>query len=136
MEEEGAREARLREARDLADVEPPPGAEGGEGGRETGTTTGLGSRHYLTARGFSLLVGRGAKENHHLTFHVARPEDVWLHARDVPGAHVILRDPEGRAGGEDAIHQVNAEIGVFDDFLGGAYAHQIARLIFRQVLEG
>jgi predicted ribosome quality control (RQC) complex YloA/Tae2 family protein len=101
LEEEGAREARLREARDLADVEPPPGAEGGGGGRETGTTTGLGSRHYLTARGFSLLVGRGAKENHHLTFHVARPEDVWLHARDVPGAHVILRDPEGRAGGED-----------------------------------
>ena len=48
-----------------------------------------------------LLVGRGARENHELTFKVARPEDFWLHARDVPGAHVILRDPEGRAAADD-----------------------------------
>jgi predicted ribosome quality control (RQC) complex YloA/Tae2 family protein len=46
-------------------------------------------------------VGRGARENHRLTFAVARPEDLWLHARDVPGAHVIVRDPEGRASAED-----------------------------------
>jgi predicted ribosome quality control (RQC) complex YloA/Tae2 family protein len=48
-----------------------------------------------------VLVGSGARENHQLTFTVARPDDLWLHARDVPGAHVILRDPEGRAGAED-----------------------------------
>ena len=46
-------------------------------------------------------MGRGARENHHLTFGVAKPEDLWLHARDVPGAHVIVRDPEGRAGADD-----------------------------------
>src|SRR4029077_12297780 len=49
----------------------------------------------------SLLVGRGARENHRLTFTVARPEDLWLHAREVPGAHVIVKDPEGRAGAAD-----------------------------------
>ena len=49
----------------------------------------------------AILVGRSARENHHLTFAVAKPEDVWLHARDVPGAHVILRDPEARAGADD-----------------------------------
>jgi len=49
----------------------------------------------------SLLVGRAARENHRLTFKVARPEDLWFHALDVPGAHVILRDNEGRAGPED-----------------------------------
>jgi len=59
------------------------------------------TRHYLTTRGLSILVGRGARENHHLTFTVARPEDLWLHARDVPGAHVIVRDNEGRAAAED-----------------------------------
>jgi predicted ribosome quality control (RQC) complex YloA/Tae2 family protein len=32
---------------------------------------------------------------------VARPEDLWFHARDVPGSHVILRDNEGRAGADD-----------------------------------
>jgi predicted ribosome quality control (RQC) complex YloA/Tae2 family protein len=60
-----------------------------------------GPRHYLTSRGLSLLVGRGARENHRLTFALARPEDLWLHAREVPGAHVILRDNEGRASSDD-----------------------------------
>jgi predicted ribosome quality control (RQC) complex YloA/Tae2 family protein len=46
-------------------------------------------------------VGRGARENHRLTFGRARPEDLWLHARDQRGAHVILLDPEGRAGPGD-----------------------------------
>jgi hypothetical protein len=61
----------------------------------------LGGRRYLTSGGLSLLVGRAARENQRLTFTVARPEDLWLHARDVPGAHVILRDNEGRAGPQD-----------------------------------
>jgi predicted ribosome quality control (RQC) complex YloA/Tae2 family protein len=36
-------------------------------------------------------VGRGAKDNDQLTFRHAGPEDVWLHARQVPGSHVVLR---------------------------------------------
>jgi predicted ribosome quality control (RQC) complex YloA/Tae2 family protein len=36
---------------------------------------------------------------------------VWLHARDVPGAHVILRDPEGRAAPED--QREAAEVAAF-----------------------
>jgi predicted ribosome quality control (RQC) complex YloA/Tae2 family protein len=58
-----------------------------------------------------MLVGRGARENHRLTFQVARPEDLWLHARDSAGAHVILRDPEGRAGAEDV--REAAEVAAF-----------------------
>jgi len=93
-----AREAGALAARDLADL--------GEAANRPGTRSeenarGAAPRHYLTARGLSVLVGRGARENHRLTFAVAGPEDLWLHARDVPGAHVILRDPEGRAGSED-----------------------------------
>jgi predicted ribosome quality control (RQC) complex YloA/Tae2 family protein len=56
-------------------------------------------------------VGRGAKENHHITFGVARPEDLWLHARDAPGAHVILRDDEGRAAADDL--REGAEVAAF-----------------------
>jgi predicted ribosome quality control (RQC) complex YloA/Tae2 family protein len=48
-----------------------------------------------------VLVGRNARENHHLSFRVARAEDLWLHARDAPGSHVVLRDNEGRAGADD-----------------------------------
>jgi predicted ribosome quality control (RQC) complex YloA/Tae2 family protein len=42
---------------------------------------------------------------------VAGPDDLWLHARDVPGAHVIVKDPEGRAGAEDL--REAAEIAAF-----------------------
>jgi predicted ribosome quality control (RQC) complex YloA/Tae2 family protein len=83
---------------DARDREQLPGP--GEVAREE-REAGKGPRHYLTGRGLSVLVGRNARENHHLTFRVARPEDVWLHARDVPGSHVVLRDDEGRAGADD-----------------------------------
>jgi NFACT N-terminal and middle domains/NFACT protein RNA binding domain len=97
-------EDRVRSARDLADL-PATGASGES--LAPGGTTALrkgqtgGPRHYLTSHGLSLFVGRGAKENHHLTFAVARPDDLWLHARDAPGSHVIVKDNEGRAGAED-----------------------------------
>ncbi len=39
----------------------------------------------------AILVGRTAAENMDLTFREARPRDFWLHARDVPGSHVVLR---------------------------------------------
>jgi hypothetical protein len=89
------REGLVLDARDR-DQLPVPG-EDAEERRQAGT----GPRHYLTGRGLSVLVGRNARENHHLTFRVARPEDVWLHARDVPGSHVVLRDDQGRAGADD-----------------------------------
>ncbi len=41
--------------------------------------------------GFTILVGRNSHQNDELTFHTAAPDDVWLHARGVPGAHVIIR---------------------------------------------
>jgi hypothetical protein len=90
-------EALVLDARDTREL-PGRGDEAGVGDRGD---SGAGPRHYLTGRGLSVLVGRNARENHHLTFRVARGEDLWLHARDAPGAHVVLRDNEGRAGADD-----------------------------------
>jgi predicted ribosome quality control (RQC) complex YloA/Tae2 family protein len=44
-----------------------------------------------TERGSRILIGRSPSENAELTFHVARPNDLWFHAQSVPGAHVILQ---------------------------------------------
>ena len=99
LDEEREREGRLLEARDgpeLDALEPVAPV-----GKKAETATAAGPRHYLTSRGLSILVGRNARENQHLTFRVARPEDLWFHARDSPGSHVILRDNEGRAGAAD-----------------------------------
>lgn len=52
-----------------------------------------GVRHYVSSDGYEILVGRAAKDNDHLTFRVARPNDLWMHAADYPGSHVIVRNP-------------------------------------------
>lgn len=41
--------------------------------------------------GFTILVGKNARQNDLLTFRRAEPDDLWLHARGVPGAHVIIK---------------------------------------------
>jgi fibronectin-binding protein A (FbpA)/ribosomal quality control pathway NFACT family protein len=97
-----AREAAPRAARNHSDLAISAGGDAPPAPAGAAASPGpAGVRHFLTSRGLSVLVGRGARENHRLTFAVAGPEDVWLHARDVPGAHVILRDPEGRAAADD-----------------------------------
>jgi predicted ribosome quality control (RQC) complex YloA/Tae2 family protein len=52
-----------------------------------------GARRYRSSDGYEILVGRAARDNDHLTFRVARPSDLWLHAADYPGSHVIVRNP-------------------------------------------
>lgn len=46
---------------------------------------------YRTSGGLEVRVGRTSKDNDRLTFAHALPADVWLHARSVPGSHVVLR---------------------------------------------
>jgi predicted ribosome quality control (RQC) complex YloA/Tae2 family protein len=46
---------------------------------------------YILEGGWRCLVGRNAKQNDHLTFKLAVKTDIWLHARGVTGAHVILK---------------------------------------------
>ena len=51
-----------------------------------------GTRRYLSSDGFEILVGRAARDNDHLTFKVAKPNDLWLHAADYGGSHVVVRN--------------------------------------------
>jgi hypothetical protein len=47
-------------------------------------------RTFHDARGRPILVGRSAADNDALTLRHARPWDAWLHARGVPGSHVVV----------------------------------------------
>jgi len=42
-----------------------------------------------------ILVGRNSRENEEVTLRRAAPDDVWLHAHGLPGAHVIVRSGGG-----------------------------------------
>jgi predicted ribosome quality control (RQC) complex YloA/Tae2 family protein len=51
-----------------------------------------GVRRYLSTDGYEILVGRTARDNDNLTFRVAQPNDLWMHAGDYPGSHVVVRN--------------------------------------------
>jgi predicted ribosome quality control (RQC) complex YloA/Tae2 family protein len=52
-----------------------------------------GVRRYVSTDGYEILVGRAARDNDNLTFKIAQPNDLWLHAGDYPGSHVVVRNP-------------------------------------------
>ena len=39
------------------------------------------------------MVGKTSKDNDYLTFRIAKSLDVWLHAADYAGSHVVIRNP-------------------------------------------
>jgi predicted ribosome quality control (RQC) complex YloA/Tae2 family protein len=51
----------------------------------------LGSPRRFECDGFTIYVGRNARQNEWLTFQRAAPDDLWLHVRGLPGAHVIIK---------------------------------------------
>jgi len=52
-------------------------------------------RTYHISGGWDVLVGKTNRDNDVLTHRVARPGDLWFHARQVAGSHVVLRIPDG-----------------------------------------
>lgn len=50
-------------------------------------------KQFVTS-GWTIWVGKNAKNNDLLTLKYAKKFDIWLHARDVSGSHVIVRNPQ------------------------------------------
>ncbi|WP_147802374.1 Rqc2 family fibronectin-binding protein [Alkalicoccus halolimnae] len=49
---------------------------------------------YLSSSGIELYVGKNNKQNEYLTTRVSRQDDTWLHTKDIPGSHVLIRSTE------------------------------------------
>ena len=67
----------------------PEGAASPRAGRRA--TEPLPYRRYRSSGGYEIRVGRSSRGNDALTFRHSAPDDIWLHARQAAGAHVILR---------------------------------------------
>ncbi|MEH6992061.1 NFACT RNA binding domain-containing protein [Neobacillus drentensis] len=54
--------------------------------------------HYLSSDGTELIVGKNNKQNDYLTNKLAARDEIWLHTKDIPGSHVVIRskDPAER----------------------------------------
>ena len=46
---------------------------------------------YISSDGYEILVGKSNLQNDELTLRTAEPTDLWLHTKDIPGSHVIIR---------------------------------------------
>lgn len=55
------------------------------------------ARVYRSPRGFTVLVGKSARDNDLLTLRLARPRDFFFHVAGQPGSHVVVLNPDGRA---------------------------------------
>lgn len=53
-------------------------------------------RKYTSANGFQMYVGKNSQSNDLLLRQIAKPRDMWLHAKQIHGSHVIIRNPENR----------------------------------------
>ena len=101
-----ARAETAQSAEQLAAVElqlpdaPPRSPRGREAPR-------LPYRKFISQGGAPILVGRSARDNDALTFRVARGNDLWLHARGLQGAHVVVpgggESPDARTLGDAAL---------------------------------
>ncbi len=57
----------------------------------------------LELDGCRFYVGRNARHNDLITFHLGRRGDIWLHAHEVPGSHVLVRRPGATPCEEDVL---------------------------------
>ncbi|WP_346394555.1 Rqc2 family fibronectin-binding protein [Bacillus altitudinis] len=46
---------------------------------------------YESSQGVPILIGKNNKQNEYLTTKAAARDDIWLHTKDIPGSHVVIR---------------------------------------------
>ena len=67
----------------------------GKGLKRLGGGGRRGPLRVVSRDGYVIFIGRNSRQNEIVTFKRANANDIWLHARDVPGAHVVIRN-DGR----------------------------------------
>lgn len=62
--------------------------------------------------GFQILVGRNNRQNDYLTLKLALPDDLWLHVKDIPGSHVVVKSPQ-KTGVPDPVIEQAAQLAAY-----------------------
>lgn len=61
--------------------------------------------HQVEYNGFKIWIGKNAQHNDTLTLKYTFKEDLWLHAKDVPGSHVVVKYQAGKKFPKDVIER-------------------------------
>jgi len=70
-------------------------------------------RFFDSPSGLKVVVGRNRRDNEAICFRVARGEDIWMHARGCPGAHVLIKVRRGSTKPTDEDLQFCANLAAF-----------------------
>ena len=70
-------------------------------------------RKVISPAGCTILVGRNRRGNEHLSLNLAQKQDIWMHARDLPGAHVLVVQRRGGCYATDECFQLAADLAAF-----------------------
>ena len=69
--------------------------------------------HIFEYHGFQIWVGKNAESNDELTLKNSFKEDLWLHAKDVAGSHVLIKHQSGKNFPKDVIERA-AELAAYN----------------------
>lgn len=47
--------------------------------------------HFVSSTGADIYVGKNNRQNDELTLRFASPNDIWMHTKNIPGSHVIVK---------------------------------------------
>ena len=95
---------------ELAEIAAEMAAEGLLPKEKKQTTKPPGPHQYVSRDGLAILVGRNSRQNEHVTFKLAEPGDTWLHVREIPGAHVIVKNRGGRLSADTLLDAANLAV--------------------------
>lgn len=69
--------------------------------------------HEVLFNGYKIWVGKNAQHNDVLTLKHSFKEDLWLHAKDVPGSHVVIKHQAGKKFPKDVVERA-AQLAAFN----------------------
>jgi predicted ribosome quality control (RQC) complex YloA/Tae2 family protein len=70
-------------------------------------------RKLMSPGGCIVLVGRNRRGNEHLSLNLARGNDIWMHSRGCPGAHVLVQNRRGGPKPTEDCLQFAADLAIF-----------------------
>ncbi len=62
-----------------------------KGGRKKMKLAASKPMHFVSSTGADIYVGKNNRQNDELTLRFASPSDIWMHTKNIPGSHVIVK---------------------------------------------
>lgn len=67
-----------------------------KGGRKKMKLAASKPMHFVSSTGADIYVGKNNRQNDELTLRFASPNDIWMHTKNIPGSHVIVKGASGQ----------------------------------------